>query len=124
MSKKKRERNGREYNGKKREREYCDKYRITLGRRESTNTMASIDLQREGYIIMRTIRLYRNSSRFLNFISLCKQFGNVAMYQNYIHGIIAKYVVLIRRMSLKKIFYYISKAISAYLAFLIFRLCC
>jgi len=70
MSKKK-----REYNGKKREREYYNtKYRITMDRRESINIMANIGLQR------------------VRHISLCALFSNVAMNQNYIH-IIAKHVM-------------------------------
>ena len=100
MSKEKRERE-REYNGKRGESGHYDKYRITMGRRESTNTMASIG---GTYIIMRTVWQRHNASRSLNFISLCILFGNVAMYQNYIHDIIAKYIILIRRMSLKKSF--------------------
>ena len=48
MSKKKRE-CGREYNEKKREREYYDKYKTMMGKRESMNTMASIGLQRVGH---------------------------------------------------------------------------
>ena len=58
---------------------------------------------------MRTIWQRRNASQSLNFISLCMQFGNVAMYQNYIHDVIAKYIVLIRRMSLKKSFITLTK---------------
>ena len=47
MNKKKRER-GKEYNEKKRECEYYD--RTTMDRRESTNAMESIGLQRVGRI--------------------------------------------------------------------------
>jgi len=60
VSKKKRER-GREYKGKKRKREYYDKYRITMGRKENTNTMMSIWLQQ------------------VEHISLCALFGNVSI---------------------------------------------
>jgi len=64
------------------------------------------------YIIMRTSWQCRNASRSLNFISLCIQFDNVAMYQNYIHDVIEKYVlILIRRMFLKKILYYTNKTV-------------
>ena len=101
MNKKKRERE-REYNGKKRKREYY-KYRTMMSRREITNTVASIGLQRVRYIIMHTIWQRRNASRSLNFILLYIQFGNVTMYQNYSHDVIEKYVVLIRRMSLKNL---------------------
>ena len=97
-----RRKHGREYNEKKREREYYDNYRTTVDRRESTSTMASRTTSGT-FIIMRTSWQCRNASRSLNFVSLCIQFGNVAMYQNYIH-VIEKYVVLIHRMFLKKSF--------------------
>ena len=62
MSKKKKE-CGREYN-EKREREYYDRYRTTMDKRESMNTMASVGLQRVGHISLRVL------------------FGNVAMHLN------------------------------------------
>ena len=117
MSKKKRE-HGREYNGKKREHEYY-KYRTTIGKRESTNTMASIGLQLVGHISLCALfSVRRNAS--LNFISLYIQYDNVAMYQNYIHDVIAKYVVLIRSISLKKSFITLTKL--SYIGACIFNL--
>ena len=58
MSKKKRE-CGREYNEKKRERDYYD--RTTTGRRKSMNTMTSIRTTTGGtYIIIRIIWQHHN----------------------------------------------------------------
>jgi len=51
---------------------------------------------------------HRNVSRSLNFI-LCILLGNVAMYQNYIHDVIAKHIVLTCRISLKKSFITLTK---------------
>ena len=86
--KKKRE-HGREYN-EKRERKYYDKYRTTMSRTESTNTMASIGLQRmrhhyahyflmsqyisifKFYIIMHTVWQRRNVSKLIKFMMLSR----------------------------------------------------
>jgi len=77
----------------KKKREYNVRENIT-GRKESANI--SVGPRWVGEKILWRVQRAKH-------ISLCAQFGNVAMYQNYIHDVIEKYVILICRMSLKNL---------------------
>ena len=91
MNKKKKE-HGIEYNGKKKEHKYYDKYRITMDKRESMNIIASIGLQHtfKFYIIIHTIWQHYNVSKLY---SWCHR----ETYHNNMPNVF------------KKIFYYTNK---------------